>query len=194
MAVLVIFSHSYAIIHGKGTFAEPLERWTNGVDTFGGMAVNVFFILSGFLIAMSWERSSSTYDYLKRRVFRIYPGFAVAMLFCALVICPLFTLTPPDAGQHNLGVSWRLMKNYIFSTITLHEHWVPGVFLHNPLSNYLNSSVWTIRFEFGCYLLVMALGLLRVLRNRWAVLAFFCVAQTAMIARRVCTGWHSPPT
>ncbi len=41
--------------------------------------MNVFFIVSGFLIAMSWERSKTVWDYLKRRFLRIYPGFIVAM-------------------------------------------------------------------------------------------------------------------
>jgi len=59
MAILVIFSHSYPVIHGKIAGAEPLERWGKGNMSFGALAVNVFFILSGFLIAMSWERSAT---------------------------------------------------------------------------------------------------------------------------------------
>jgi peptidoglycan/LPS O-acetylase OafA/YrhL len=182
MAVAVIFSHSYPIVKThhfpNGTPTEPLLRVTHGHDSFGGLAVNVFFILSGFLITMSWERSSSILNYLKRRVFRIYPGFIVAMLFCAVVIAPLFTVKPYN------GLTWPLFKDWAFSSMILQEHWVPGVFLNNPLSNALNSSVWTIRFEFGCYLLVLLLGVVGLLRSRLGVLVFFAASNVAMVGQR----------
>jgi len=53
LAVLVIFSHSYAL--GLGSEArEPLALATRGQLTLGNLAVDWFFVLSGFLIAQSW--------------------------------------------------------------------------------------------------------------------------------------------
>ena len=43
----------------------------------GPIAVNIFFVLSGYLIAKSWTRSSSFGSYLIRRIARIFPGLAV---------------------------------------------------------------------------------------------------------------------
>jgi peptidoglycan/LPS O-acetylase OafA/YrhL len=120
-----------------------------------------------------------------RRIFRIYPGFIVAMLFCAVVIAPLFTVKPFE------GLNWKLFGDWATSSLVLQEHWVPGVFLNNPMSNALNSSVWTIRFEFGCYLIVLALGLVGVLRSRIGVLLFFATANLLMVAQRL-NGYAKP--
>lgn len=182
MAVMVIFTHSYPIVKGhafpNGMPTEPLQRFTYGVQTFGGLAVNSFFVLSGFLITMSWERAGNPITYLLRRIGRIYPAFMVAMLFCAVIIAPLFTVAP------HKGLSWHLFKEYLYSSIILQEHWVPGVFLNNRLSNALNSSVWTIRFELGCYLVVMLLGMLTLMRRKWVVLTLFIAANVLMVGQR----------
>jgi peptidoglycan/LPS O-acetylase OafA/YrhL len=182
MAVMVIFTHSYPIAKGEvfssGIPTEPLQRFTYGVQTFGGLAVNSFFVLSGFLITMSWERSANPLQYLLRRIGRIYPGFLVAMLFCAVVIAPIFTVAPYP------GLNGRLLWDYVWRSAVLQEHWVPGVFLNNRLSNALNSSVWTIRFELGCYLFVMLLGLATFIRRRWVVLTVFLSLNVLMVAQR----------
>ena len=47
---------------------------------------------------------------------------------------------------------------------------LPGVFKNNPLPA-VNGSLWTIPFELECYLLVAALWLTKILRNRHALMA-----------------------
>ena len=86
-AGLVIFAHSFALLSGTDD-TEPLMMLTHQM-TFGGVAVDCFFIISGCLVTLSWQRSRGVRDYLGKRVRRIYPGFIVAMAFCALVIAPV---------------------------------------------------------------------------------------------------------
>ena len=82
LAILVIFSHSYQLVTG-GETAEPLHAATRGQLSSGLLAVGWFFAISGYLITQSWENSRTLWSYLKKRVYRIYPGFIVAMAVAA---------------------------------------------------------------------------------------------------------------
>jgi peptidoglycan/LPS O-acetylase OafA/YrhL len=163
LAVVVIFSHSFPL--GVGSDAnEPFIRITHGQTTSGTIAVNFFFIMSGYLIAASFVHSAGVLDYLRRRVRRIYPGFIASMLFCALVIVPL-------AGGVLTGHN-RLI-NLIVDSLLLHPFSQTGAFSTNPYPNKVNGSVWTISFEFGCYLGLLILGVTGALSRRRVVLGIF---------------------
>src|SRR5476651_1337833 len=88
LAVLVIFSHSFPLGVGSETH-ELLRVLTHGQMTLGAFAVDLFFVMSGFLIAGSAERSRSVGSFLKKRVTRIYPAFIVSAALMALVVLPL---------------------------------------------------------------------------------------------------------
>src|ERR1700741_4202124 len=88
LASAVLFSHSYELID-RNRFREPLDRFFH-TYTAGDLAVDGFFMLSGFLIMQSWQRDPQVWRYLARRVLRIYPLFIVATLICGLVLGPIF--------------------------------------------------------------------------------------------------------
>jgi peptidoglycan/LPS O-acetylase OafA/YrhL len=179
MAVLVIWSHCYPLgINGLNNF-EPLFRWTTGRSTFGSVAVDVFFIISGYLVTMSWQRSRSPWHYLKKRICRIYPGYVMATLLCAFVVAPLFVR--PGMQWMNGELLWRLVK----AMPQLHEYKFESVFADNPLPGTMSGSVWTIRYEFICYLLVLALGMSKLLRRRWGVVALFLIGLGLMFIQHV---------
>lgn len=59
-ASLVIISHSSAL---TGNGAEPFALLTKGQETFGGLAVGVFFIISGYLICASYIKTQNIFKY-----------------------------------------------------------------------------------------------------------------------------------
>ncbi|MFC7556650.1 acyltransferase family protein [Pseudoroseomonas wenyumeiae] len=86
-ALLVLFSHSYPL---TGSGADPIATNLGGYDTGGGIAVSMFFVLSGFLVYRSAERHDAGV-YLRSRVLRIVPGLAVCLILSAFVLGPVFT-------------------------------------------------------------------------------------------------------
>lgn len=161
LATLVIFSHSFVLLEGPGK-AEPLTTWTRGQTTLGSVAVNFFFVASGFLITASWIRTNTLRSYLSKRILRIYPAFLLALLLQTLVILPLVS------AFH--GFSLRDLLLLGFNALDLVGYGYPyGApqfpFPHNPFPGAMNGSMWTIRFEVMCYLLVPLLAGIGLLRR-----------------------------
>ncbi|MGD0857906.1 MAG: acyltransferase [Terracidiphilus sp.] len=178
-AVLVIFSHSFALGRGSDD-TEPLFVLTHGQITFGNLSVWAFFVISGFLIAQSWTRSPNPLKFLKRRVARIYPGFIVAALLSALIVVP-FAADPATRRPVAIG-------SFVLQTLRLQVFDVPPVFVHNAWPNALNGSLWSVPFEFWCYIGILLLGVTGTLRRRWLVAALFAAAIAWHLYLSI-TGW-----
>ena len=166
LAVFVLFSHSFPLLMGDYS-AEPMMRLTHNQMAFGSLAVDAFFAISGFLIAQSWIRSKKTSDYFRKRVSRIYPGYIVSVLFTLLVIGPLFS----TSGRHYFH---ELHPRAIaIAMVTCWGPPMPPIFEHLHYPNMVNVSLWTIRYEFWCYLMVALLGITGLLRRPPLVFALF---------------------
>jgi peptidoglycan/LPS O-acetylase OafA/YrhL len=157
-AVLVILSHSPELIDGDRS-REILTR-VFGTLSFGGLGVDGFFLISGYLITKSFQESPSVGGYVLKRVLRIYPGYLAAYLLCVLVLGPLV----------GAQVSKLSSARVLAEILTLHG---PGISAF-PGSAYpvLDGAMWTIAYEFRCYLLVMAAGLAGLLSKR-SIIAFW---------------------
>jgi peptidoglycan/LPS O-acetylase OafA/YrhL len=143
MAFLVLFSHCFALRFGSEAM-EPLSQITNGFYNSGNAGVWGFFIISGFLVARSFDMSPSVGRFAMRRVRRIFPGYLVATSFCAFVVTPLFA--PPDFSLTSGEIAATLAGN-----LTLGNHFpIPDLFRDNPVSA-INGSLWSIRYEALCY-------------------------------------------
>lgn len=156
-ATLVIYSHSFPVTRGSN-ITEPLYRFTGGQVTFGMASVWSFFIISGFLITQSWVRSPNAFRFLRRRISRIFPGFVVATLLCAVIVHPI-------ASPDKLSV-----LSYVRSTLHLQMFVDNNAFAHNPSPGLINASLWSISVEFWFYIVVLVLGLIGILRKRFVVL------------------------
>lgn len=149
LAVLVVYSHSYPLLDGSD-LTEPLYRFTNGQLTWGGFAVDAFLILSGYLITASWMRSANPVQFFRNRFLRIYPGFAVAIAVGVLVVAPFSS----DSSLSIHPAKWLL------GTLNLRGYEPDGVFPDNPFSGSMNGSVWSISYEFWCYVGTAIFGML----------------------------------
>jgi peptidoglycan/LPS O-acetylase OafA/YrhL len=155
LASLVILSHSPELIDGDRS--NELLTLVFGTLSLGELAVDGFFLISGFLITKSFENSRTIISYLRKRVVRIYPAFLVAYFVSFCIVGPL-----SGASLRSLtGFDWLRV---VVAAVLLQPPHLTGAFegMHYPL---LNGAMWTISYEFRCYLLVVVLGVLGVYRR-----------------------------
>jgi peptidoglycan/LPS O-acetylase OafA/YrhL len=172
LALMVIYSHSWHLVPATSEGSQPAiltQLQMNG----GRLAVNLFFALSGYLVSGSWDRRPAFCDFLKRRARRIYPGFIAVCLWQAVFAVPLamgsVAALPTLADWWQLGLAMVTLGSVGQLANPQLELFPAGI------SHDLNGSLWTIRYEFHCYLLLGLLGVLGVLRHRWLRWASFAV-------------------
>ncbi|WP_438446658.1 acyltransferase family protein [Gorillibacterium sp. sgz5001074] len=166
-AVLVIFSHSFPISLG-GNKSEPIYKLTNGQFTAGELSVIVFFVISGFLITKSFDRTKNVGEFFIARVLRIFPALVVVVLLTT------FILGPAVSTSSILDYLTNKQTYTYLTTILLHpignNGQLPHVFSDNVLKSAVNGSLWTLQFEFICYIIVGVMGAMRMLRKDLVVI------------------------
>jgi len=173
MALLVVWSHSFST-HLGSEKTEWISLLLNGVYNAGNLAVMAFFVISGFLITQSYVRSRTLLRYIEKRVRRIYPGYMVATAICAFVLVPLFAT---DARIDALQVAKTIGLNLL-----LQNYFPPSnAFAQNPFPLAVNGSLWSIPFEFWCYIGVAVLGAMALATRRWFLVSFLVAVMLARI-------------
>ncbi len=182
LAALVIFSHSFALTGAGGR--EPLSLLTRGQTYLGEISVDGFFAISGFLITASWLRSRTVWSYLSKRALRIYPGFLVVCALCAFLFGPL------GAGSASLYFHQLSALQFLRHALLLDKLALPASFRLNPVPDQINGSLWTIKIEGECYLLVAALGLVGAFRRRAVPLGLLLLGCAAVLVETLVPTRH----
>jgi len=130
------------------------------------LAVKGFFVISGYLVMMSWENSAGIRDYAEKRLRRIYPAYAAVVLACAAVGAILTAL--PLSEYAGAGL-WRyLAANLVFLNFLAPS--LPGVF-EGQAFNEVNGALWTLKIEVMYYAFVPMLAWMLGRFGRWRVIA-----------------------
>jgi peptidoglycan/LPS O-acetylase OafA/YrhL len=155
--ILVVFFH---YTFGYAHVVHPHTPGLLGTFFSGSYGVELFFIISGYVILMTVERSPDLYSFTVGRFSRLYPPFVFAVLFTASVT--LFTGFRVGFVQPSDVPSNFVMVTYLF-----------GI---RPV----DTVYWTLSYEvvfyaiIGTGLLMLRVRRLEFLCIAWLLIAYFC--------------------
>lgn len=162
-AISVLITHSFALVMGSGE-AEPF-RESLGM-TMGSIAVDVFFITSGFLVTSSLMGRKSIVEFAWARVLRVFPALLVMLLLTVFVLGVYFSELPALQYLSSAKTYVYLVKCATLILGAAYE--LPGVFADNPYKIAVNGSLWTMPHEVRMYaiLAIIWVALRRSNKNR----------------------------
>lgn len=167
-AFAVLIDHSSVLATGSGT-AYPLYA-AHGL-TWGDIAVDVFFVTSGFLVTASLLNRRSSWAFSWARALRIFPALWVMLTLTVFGVGLALTSYTPHAYLTAHG-TWRyLLENAVL--IRGIDFNLPGLFQHNPYRA-VNGSLWTLPYEIEMYGLLLVLWIVAALGGPRRVNVFRC--------------------
>ena len=160
-AFAVLIHHSFELTIGisdAGTSQRIL-----GIN-MGSIAVDIFFITSGFLVTGSLLARQSVIDYLWARFLRIFPALMIMLVLTVFGVGVFFTSLPLSSYLSNSKTYIYLIK--CTTLITGVAFTLPGVFHGNPYKDIVNSSLWTMPYEIRMYVILLSVFIvLRVIKS-----------------------------
>ena len=132
-ACLVVFNHLGVFSAARPDVGSPFAFPSlNFIARFGWVGVEIFFVISGFVIALS-ANGESTAGFVKRRIVRLWPALVVCSLISAIALWIIDTPLPEILSS-------------LFRSITLF-----------PLGPYVDGVVWSLIAEAVFYLAIALL-------------------------------------
>ena len=158
-ASAVILDHSVVLVApdrlGAFSSVEQLE--------LGRLAVDAFFIVSGFLVTRSVMTQPTLADYAVARCLRLFPALLTVCIFIAFLLGPLVTLVFWQDYFADPRV-WLFVP--ATASLITHSLTLPGVFDQLPQSGLIDPPLWTLRYETMCYVLLAIFALFGMLATR----------------------------
>lgn len=155
-AALVVYAH--AVDSGLATGARPLVAGTT-LENFGAIGVDIFFVISGFIITRTAQRAQDAVQFWRDRLLRILPlywllsipaaaiaighdGFHPATLLTTLLFWPIWG----QFAAPYITVGWTLSFEMLFylcmglTRLRLDPRWLLAVFFSLLLANIISPS------------------------------------------------------
>jgi peptidoglycan/LPS O-acetylase OafA/YrhL len=144
-AFCVYYSHQLAFLGYQEPLLGPL-----GIS-LASTGLYIFFALSGYLVFLSLARSTDPRQYVMARGLRIYPGAVANVVFCLLLGACITSL--PASSFFTTWQTWSYAFHNASIVVTPTQMELPGV-LAAARWPAVNGSIWTIKYELLCYVML----------------------------------------
>lgn len=136
---------------------------------FGNYGVHLFFLISGFVIFMTLERTRNTMDFVVSRLSRLFPAYWAAMAITASVVYTV-GLSGQRLHAHDLLLNFTMVQDFLGA-------------------EELDGSYWTLEVELFFYAQMLVWFILGLLgRIRWIIGAWLLLAAVEGGFEKL--GWH----
>jgi peptidoglycan/LPS O-acetylase OafA/YrhL len=182
-SLAVCWAHltSFIFATPDGWFFAAVRRTVN----YGWLGVEVFFVISGFVIPYSLHRAkyrvSSYPTFIAKRLVRLDPPYlvSIALILALAYAYALFKGTAPQVDGEPVDAA-RVLLHLGYLNVAFGYEW-------------LNPTFWTLAIEFQYYLLAGLVFPAFVARRAWVRrLAFACFGAAALLADRTLADGEAP--
>jgi len=156
--LMVMFDHytsTFTKVHTKGMYpyiARSLYPFGDKYHIYfenGYLGVELFYLISGFVIYLTLEKTATFKNFILKRIFRLFP---------LLLLCSIVTYLVPyllDPGNKYL-LFHRPAANFLPS-VTFTDIWMWNKLFHLNRTNgieYIDNSYWTLGVEMKFYIYI----------------------------------------
>lgn len=190
LAWWVFFGH--ALVFSGFTDSKSLPFFIRGLLA-NGYAVDIFIILSGFVIFLLLDRNSdkSYIQFMTERLFRIYPIFIISLVV-GIALVPLETNVFTHATWNDLNISsihLRIIENgynyfpyQLISHLTLLHGVIPDQILPDSSLTFIHQA-WSLSLEWQFYLIAPLL--ITIFRKSSSIWIYFILLILAILLRKI---------
>jgi peptidoglycan/LPS O-acetylase OafA/YrhL len=164
-ALTVLFVHLYDMPMIAG-FLPSVPAWFDFIIGTGGRGVELFFIISGYLIPASLVRHRRISKFFYERCMRILPVFVVFHLI-------LFAAGPVVGYKFFKGIDVLTYVELFFANLFFLQD-----ILHLPAGQ---QNAWTLTYEWAFYFWFAATFYFAAIRRNWIVAGLFVLVGLAAI-------------
>lgn len=166
-AVVALYHWTYRPVSASGVPSETAFGWLQQVSCYGYLGVDLFFLISGFVIFWSANNRSGL-SFLASRISRLYPTFWI----CVLLTCLAVWLT------RHPGIDLSL------KSVVLNLTMIPEILGQSTIDRVY----WTLVVELKFYFWVL-MALFFLPRRHFELALYVWLAVTALTLMLTALGW-----
>lgn len=137
--MMVMMYHFYTCFTNLISYSIKFPK----VFHYGYLGVELFFIISGFVITLTLTKCNSMLEFVKKRFLRLIPG----MIVCSTITFVLFNLF----DNNNILSQSKSILNLLFSNTFINPYLVNKIFGLNL--QYIDNVYWSLFVELQFYFL-----------------------------------------